>query len=187
MQLTPRPYSFNNPEGIYFVTFTVVFWLDVFVRARYKELFVQSLNYCITHKGLRVHAWCLMSSHAHLIISAQQPEKVNLSDIIRDLKKFTAGQIIREIESGPESRQEWLLNKFRFAASKNSRNTQYQFWQQTNHAEELLTNHFTDQKLQYIHQNPVQEGWVEEAHHYLYSSARDYSGLPGLVPITFIS
>ncbi|MGV3590035.1 MAG: REP-associated tyrosine transposase [Adhaeribacter sp.] len=187
MQLTPRPYSFNNPEGIYFVTFTVVFWLDVFVRARYKTIFTESLNFCVKNKGLQVHAWSLMSSHAHLIISAQQPEKVNLSDIIRDLKKFTAAQIIKEIEAGPESRQEWLLDKFRFAAGKNSRNTQYQFWQQNNHAEELLTNHFTDQKLQYIHQNPVQEGWVEEAHHYLYSSARDYSGLTGLVPVTFIN
>ena len=187
MHLTPRPYSFNNPEGIYFVTFTVVFWLDVFVRAWYKELFVESLKYCIKNKGLQVHAWCLMSSHAHFIISDAKPQTITLSDIMRDLKKFTASQIIREIEAGPESRQEWLLDKFRFAASKNSRNNQYQFWQQTNHAEELLTNHFIDQKLNYIHQNPVQEGWVEEAHHYLYSSARDYSGLPGLVPITLIS
>jgi putative transposase len=96
MLLTPRPYSLNNPAGMNFVRFTVVFWLDGFVRARYKEVFVQSLNYCITHKGLRVHAWYLMSSHAHLFISAQQPKKVNLSDIIRDMKKFTASQIIRE-------------------------------------------------------------------------------------------
>jgi len=186
MQLTPRPYSFNNPEGIYFVTFTVVFWLDVFVRARYKERFVESLAFCIKSKGLQVHAWCLMSSHAHLIISAANLEKTNLSDIIRDFKKYTASQIIREIEAGPESRQEWLLDKFRFAASKNSRNTTYQFWQQNNHAEELISNKFIDQKLTYIHQNPVQEGWVAEAYHYLYSSAPDYSGMKGLVPITFI-
>lgn len=187
MQLIPRPYSFNNPEGIYFVTFTVVLWLDVFVRVRYKQIFEESLNFCIKHKGLRVHAWCLMSSHAHLIISAENPERINLSDIIRDFKKFTAGQVIREIEAGPESRQEWLLDKFRFAAGKNSRNTTYQFWQQNNHAEELISNHFQEQKLDYIHQNPVQEGWVEEPQHYFYSSARDYSDLSGLVPISFIA
>lgn len=128
-----------------------------------------------------------MSSHAHFIISAANPEKTNLSNIIRDFKKFTAGQIIQEIEVGPESRQEWLLYKLRFAAGKNSRNSTYQFWQQNNHAEELRSNHFQEQKLQYIHQNPIQEGWVEEAHHYLYSSALDYSGHSGLVPITFIS
>ena len=186
MQLTPRPYSLRNPEGIYFVTFAVVFWLDVFVRERYKSLLVQSLNYCVEKKGLRAHAWCLMTSHVHLIISAAEPEKVNLSAILRDLKKFTAAQIIREIEIGIESRHAWLLDKFRFAAGKNSRNTTYQFWQQDNHAEELISNAFTQQKLDYIHANPVVEGWVEEASHYRYSSARDYSGGKGLVPISFL-
>ena len=186
MQLTPRPYSFNNPAGIYFVTFSVVFWLDVFVRATYKNLFVESLNFCIKNKGLRVHAWCLMTSHVHLIISAAEPTQVNLSDILRDLKKFTASQIIQEIKTGVESRSEWLLDKFTFAASKNSRNNAYQFWQQDNHAEELLSNTFIDQKLNYIHDNPVKEGWVEEAPHYVYSSARDYSGVTGLVPISFL-
>ncbi|QMU31382.1 REP-associated tyrosine transposase [Adhaeribacter radiodurans] len=186
MQLTPRPYSLRNPEGIYFVTFSVVFWLDVFVRQSFKNLFVESLNFCIKNKGLRVHAWCLMTSHVHLIISAAEPEKVNLSDILRDLKKFTASQIIREIETGSESRREWLLDKFRFAASQNSRNTTYQFWQQDNHAEELLSNKFIDQKLNYIHENPVKEGWVEEPQFYVYSSARDYSGNKGLVPINFL-
>ena len=187
MNLTPRPYSLNNPDGLYFVTFSVVFWLDIFVRLRYKDIWVQSLNYCIQHKRLRVHAWCLMSSHVHLILSADQPQFFQLSDIIRDLKKYTASQIIREIETGPESRREWLLDKFAFAAGKNSRNTNYQFWQQNNQAEELISNKFIDQKLTYIHQNPVQEGWVAEAYHYLYSSARDYSGTKGLVPITFIN
>jgi putative transposase len=187
MLITPRPYSMSNPDGMYFVSFSVVFWIDVFIRRRYKDIFVESLKFCILNKGLRVHAWCLMSSHVHLIISASEPEKVNLSDILRDLKKFTASQIIKEIETTNESRKEWLLDKFRFAASKNSRNSTFQFWQQNNHAEELISNKFIDQKLRYIHQNPVQEGWVEEPWHYLYSSARDYDGLPGMVPVELIS
>ncbi|GGK86597.1 transposase [Rufibacter glacialis] len=187
MKINPRPYHMQNPEGMYFVTFSIVFWIDVFIRARYKEIFVESLRFCIENKGLQVHAWCLMSSHAHLIISAKEPEKTNLSSILRDLKKYTAQQIIREIEeSGFESRQEWLLDKFAFAAKSNSRNSQYQFWQQNNHAMELLSIKFIDQKLQYIHDNPVKEGWVEEPEHYLYSSARDYAGTQGLVPVVLI-
>lgn len=186
MQLTPRPYSMTNPEGVYFVTFSVVFWLDVFVRECYKSIFVESLNFCVQNKGLRVHGWCLMTSHVHLIISAAEPVKANLSDILRDLKKFTATQIIRKIETGTESRREWLLDKFKFAASQNSRNSHYQFWQQNNHAEELISNLFMQQKLDYIHQNPVKEGWVAEAQHFVYSSARDYSDSKGLVPISFL-
>lgn len=164
----------------------MVFWLDVFIRARYKEIFVESLKFCIQHKGLQVHAWCLMTSHAHLIISAKEPEKTHLSAVLRDLKKYTAQQIIREIESELESRKEWLLDKFSFAAKSNSRNTTYQFWQQDNHAEELVTNKFLDQKLNYIHNNPVKDGWVEEPEHYLYSSARDYADLKGLVPVVLV-
>ena len=186
MQITPRPYSMSNPEGIYFVSFSVVFWIDVFIRRGYKDIFTESLKFCITNKGLQVHAWCLMSSHVHLIISAREPAKNNLSDILRDLKKFTSSQIIKEIEAGNESRQKWLLDKFKFAASKNTRNHTYQFWQQNNHAEELISNKFIDQKLQYVHQNPVVEGWVEEAKHYLYSSARDYCGVSGLVPVVLL-
>src|SRR4051812_2037785 len=122
MQITPRPYSMSNPEGIYFVSFSVVFWIDVFISRCYKDIFVESLKFCIANKGLRVHAWCLMSSHVHLIISAAKPKKVNLSNFLRNKKNFTASLIIREIETGIESRKEWLLDKFKFAASKNSRN-----------------------------------------------------------------
>jgi REP element-mobilizing transposase RayT len=186
MQLNPRPYHMQNPEGLYFVTFSVVFWIDVFIRAKYKEIFVESLRFCIKNKGLQVHAWCLMTSHVHLIISAKEPEKIQLSDSIRDLKKYTAQQILREIEGGVESRREWLMDKFAFAAKSNSRNTQYQFWQQNNHAEELFSNDFIDQKVQYIHHNAVKDGWVEEPEQYLYSSARDYAGIPGLVPVVLI-
>ena len=78
------------------------------------------------------------------------------------------------------------MDKLRFAASKNSRNATYQFWQHNNHAEELISNKYQEQKLHYIPQNPVLDGWVEEAYYYLYSNARDYTGLSGLIPIMFL-
>lgn len=59
MNQHPRPYSLNNPDGLYFVTFSVVFWIDIFVRLRYKDLLVQSLSYCIQNKSLRVPACSL--------------------------------------------------------------------------------------------------------------------------------
>jgi putative transposase len=82
-----------------------------------------------------------------------------------------------------ESRREWMIWLFERAAKKNSRNTTHQFWQQDNHAEELFSNTFKDQKLDYIHQNPVVEGWVDEPVHYLYSSARNYQGKSGLLEV----
>ena len=65
---------------------------------------VESLNYCIERKGLKVYAWCLMSNHIHIILQAA--EDFRLSDIIRDFKKFTAKAILKRIETEPESRRD---------------------------------------------------------------------------------
>ncbi len=61
-----------------------------------------------------------------------------------------------------------------FAARKHKRNSKYQFWTHENHAVELSTNKMIDQRLNYIHQNPVKAGIVESPEDYLYSSARNY-------------
>jgi putative transposase len=181
---TSKPYSINNPDGIYFVTFATVYWIDVFTRQRYKNIVVESLQYCQANKGLEIFAWCLMTNHIHLIVRAK--EGYHLSDILRDFKKYTASAVIKSMQTDVESRREWVLWLFERAAKKNSLNTTHQFWQQDNHPEELLSNAFKDQKLNYIHQNPVVEGWVEAPEHYLYSSAKNYAGEKGLLDVLFL-
>ena len=109
-----------------------------------------------------------------------------MSSTIRDFKSFTSKEITRTIKKADESRKEWILGQMKYYADKHKRNKDYQLWTHENHAISLETNKFKDQKLEYIHQNPVRVGIVEQAEHYLYSSARDYSGVNGLVPIEFI-
>ena len=98
-----RNYKFHNPNGLYFVSFAVVGWLDVFTRNKYKELFLESLQFCQKNKGMEIHAWCIMPSHIHLIfrsIGKQNPEQ-----LLGDLKRFTSKQIVKEIaENHQESR-----------------------------------------------------------------------------------
>lgn len=177
-------YRIGDQNEIHFLTFTVVGWIDVFTRKEYKLQIVDSLNYCTEHKGMIVYAWCLMSNHIHLICRASEGH--SLSDIIRDFKKFTAKAILKQIEDGPESRQKWMLNQFEYAGRNLKRITKYKFWKDDNHAIELNTNFLQDQKLEYIHQNPVKSLIVEEPQQYLFSSARDYYGTKGLVKISFI-
>jgi REP element-mobilizing transposase RayT len=179
-----RNYKIRDQTKLYFVSFAVVNWIDVFVRREYKEIVVDSLKYCIEHKGLEVYAWCIMSSHVHLIIgSSGQP----IEAILRDLKRHTSKTILKTIEEhNQESRKEWLLWMFRRAGSRNPNNDTYQFWQQHNHPIELSDNQIMQQKLDYLHQNPVEAGIVEEPWEYLYSSARDYAGNKGLIDIIFI-
>ncbi len=113
--------------------------------------------------------------------------KVKIEEIIRDLKRHTSKSILSEIESNPtESRKEWMLWMFERAGKRNPNNIHYQFWQQNNQPILLDSNALMDQKLAYIHQNPVVEGLVMESNQYPYSSAIDYSGSKGKVPIIFL-
>jgi REP element-mobilizing transposase RayT len=146
---------------------------------------IESLHHCQIKKGLVIHAWCLMSNHLHLIISKKG--KMQLEGILRDFKKFTSGTILKAIKDEPtESRKNWMIWIFKQAGKTNPNNRNFQFWQQDNHPEELITNEFIDQKLDYIHNNPVFAGLVDEPQHYRYSSARDYAGGKGLLDVVLI-
>ncbi|MEY2638659.1 MAG: hypothetical protein RIR90_141 [Bacteroidota bacterium] len=165
-------YKIRNKEAIHFITFAVVEWIDVFTRKVYRDLLLDSIRYCQKEKGLILHSWCIMSNHVHLVISARDN---NPSDILRDFKKYTSKKIIKAIIANPrESRKEWMLQVFRQKGQANSRNKQYQFWQQDNHPIEIFSRRFIRQKLNYIHNNPVAAGIVEKSEEYIYSSARDY-------------
>jgi hypothetical protein len=62
----------------------------------------------------------------------------------------------------------------------------YKFWDQDNHPIELFDNKIMQQKLDYIHNNPVEAGFVDKAEEYLYSSARNYAGIKGLIDLKYI-
>ena len=76
-----------------------------------------------------------------------------------------------------------MLNLFGFAGRTHSDNKDFKFWQSGNHPELVYSDKFFEQKLNYIHNNPVRAGWVEQPEDYLYSSAKDYQGLKGLIEI----
>jgi len=78
------------------------------------------------------------------------------------------------------------MKRFEFSAKAHARNSVYQLWTHENHAIELFTPAFTNQKLDYIHNNPVRAGIVENPEDYLYSSARNYAGLKAMVEIEFL-
>lgn len=178
-------YKFRNPDGVYFISFATVGWTDVFTRPVYKQIFVDSLRHCQERKGLELFGWCLMTNHAHLL--ARSKEGHRLSDTLRDLKKYTSKQIINAISENPhESRKEWLLTMFSNVGRYNPNNTKYQFWRQDNHPIETFTPAVVQQKLDYIHNNPVVEGIVEHPEHYIYSSATNYAEMGGLLEVEIL-
>ena len=179
-----RNYKFQNPEGWYFVSFATVFWLSVFTRRIYKDCIVKHLKFCIEEKGMVLGAWIVMSNHVHLIFRAKEN---NPSDLIKSLKVYTSKQLQKNIENNiQESRKEWLLWMMERAGSKNSNVKKRQFWQQHNKPIELWSAKVIDQKLDYIHNNPVEAGFVREPQDWKYSSAIDYSGGKGILDISFL-
>lgn len=95
-----RNYKFHNPEGLYFISFAVVGWLDVFIRNEYKEVLLESLMFCQKNKGLEIYAWCIMSSHVHLVFRSTQGQKPEL--LIGDLKRFTSKAVVKAIKENPQ-------------------------------------------------------------------------------------
>jgi len=167
-----RKYKFHNESGAYFISFATVYWLDVFTRQVYFNVLEESIDYCRAEKGMEVFAYCFMPSHVHLIFRSSNEEP---SGLIRDFKGFTARKLIKTIEENPqESRKEWLLWMMERAGKKKSNVKQCQFWQQHNKPIELWSEKVIQQKIDYIHNNPVESGFVTDPVDWKYSSARNY-------------
>ena len=169
--MTPEGYAIRDQTLPHFITATVVDWVDVFTRKSYRDCIINCLDFCIKNKGMILYGYVIMSNHVHMIIQSKDGK---LSDLLRDFKKFAAKTILEKIQSEPESRREWMLERFKLATESHSRNKNYQFWKYGNHPEEIYSNKFMWSKLDYIHLNPVRAGIVEKASQYIYSSASNY-------------
>jgi REP element-mobilizing transposase RayT len=177
-------YRIEDQSALYFLTLQVVDWIDVFTRQRYRDIFLDSLRYCQQKKDLQIFAYVIMSNHVHLIVNSPMG---GLSATIGDLKKFTSKAIISSINEEVESRRDWMLGLFKKNADQHQRNTEFQFWTHENHAVVLYSNKFIEEKLTYLHNNPVRAGLVEKPENYLYSSARNYAGLTSNLDIELLS
>jgi REP element-mobilizing transposase RayT len=178
-------YKAIMPDTGYFITVTTVGWIDIFTRLEQKYVITKALNYCQQHKGLEIYAYCIMSSHIHMLCKAK--EGFLLSHIMRDFKKYTSKKIIETIINSPESRREWLLIHFQKACEHFKRKQNYKVWQDGYHAEVCNSNTFIKQKLDYIHNNPVKDKIVTNPEDYIFSSARNYAELDNELDVVILT
>jgi REP element-mobilizing transposase RayT len=174
-------FKIYDREMSYFITMTVVDWIDVFTKSAYKKVIIESLEYCQKNKGLEIYGWCLMPNHLHMI--AKCVGRDSLSEVLRDFKKYTSRVITQMIRELPESRKEWMLDRFEQNGRRLKRIEKYKFWQDGNHAEIISRPALFYQKLRYIHNNPVKQLIVSKPEEYYCSSARNYAGLDYLLEI----
>jgi REP element-mobilizing transposase RayT len=172
-------YKLSEKEGTYFLTFQIVGWVDIFTRKIYRDIVIDNLKYCQQNKGLNIFAYVIMSNHIHLFV---QSEKGDLSGLIRDFKSYTSKKFIEIIESNSESRSDWMKIVFEYYGKFKNKQT-YQIWTREDHAEHVYSQKFIEQKINYIHENPVRAGLVEKPEEYLYSSARNYADMDAVIDI----
>ena len=151
----------------HFVTASIVKWLPVFVSSAPCEIIAESLRFCRCRKGLRIHAYVIMPTHLHMIVSAE----CDLSDVLRDLKRHTSKKLVEHfarIANPP------FINVFRYCGEKQHPSTDHKVWQDGNHPEMIMTQGFFEEKMNYIHENPLRKGLVTDPVAWKWSSIRAY-------------
>ena len=180
----PYAYQIHKQDAAYFLTPSVVELAHAFMKNKHKQILCDSLNHCVDTKGLEIFSYVIMSSHMHMMVRAKNN---NLSDVIRDFKKFSSRKLIETLNSNPEIGSTQLLEIYSTGGSNQKKKSAHQVWQYNNHAEEVYSPNFTLSKIRYIHNNPVEAGLVGRPEEYYYSSARDYSGIQGPVKVSLIN
>ena len=178
-------YKIHNIDGAYFVTFTIVEWIKVLEDDSYKRLITDNISFYQKNKGLIVYGYCIMPNHVHMIIQAG--DRFTVSEILRDLKKFTSRAIVRKLEEEKPEGYLTILNQFIEAGKPLKRIKSHKVWQDGNMAKLAYSNKFLMEKLSYIHNNPVEYGLCHSPWDYEFSSAINYSGKAGLVDVELLS
>ena len=171
----------KDNDKSYLITMTTVGGVDVFTKKGQKLLMLEYLNEFIKSKGIEIYGYCLMSNHLHIICRAKKG--FNLSTILKNFKKSTSKSIIKEIKEGKEKRKSWLLEIFSKAFDHLSPIQKYKVWQGSNQAILLYSDDFLVEKLNLIHNDPVEAMIVDKPTDYIFSSARNYASLEGVLDV----
>ncbi len=172
-------YKFMPGVYVYFVTFTMVDWLPVFINPEPIKIITACLRFCITNKHLKLYAYVIMPNHIHMVVSDSKFNNSRLQETLTAFRKFSGHNLADYIDKAlPESLSLVIHN-----THLNDRKRQV--WQSGWHAEGLVSEKFFHQKVNYIHENPVRKGYVRLPEDWVHSSAGYWlNGEEGEIPIT---
>jgi len=162
----------------YFHTSTIAGWQPVFTRKESVQILLDSFTWLQQNTDFKLHAYVVLENHLHFIASGSEHSKR-----IQQFKSFTARQLIDLLEQRGANT---LLKYFAYYKRKHKTESKYQLWQEGSHPEELSNEFMFKQRLAYIHNNPVERGYVDLPEHWRYSSARPYMGEASLLPIVLL-
>ena len=168
-------YLITEADKPHFLTCTVVEWLPLFSRPACVDILLDSWRYLQQNEAFKLYGYVVLENHLHFIAQAPRLDKC-----VSSFKSFTAQRLLRYLEDKQEQR---ILDRLHFARKTYKQDRQYQLWQEGSHAELVFSEEIMRQKLDYIHNNPVKRGYVEQPEHWRYCSAKHYLGEGGLIEI----
>lgn len=171
--MTRSRYRFGDEHFPHFMTSTIVAWLPVFSNPELASVVLESWRFLQSQRQIDILAWVLLENHVHWI--AVGPE---LSRRVVEFKSFTATSIFKLLK---QRGMKTLLQELEYYKLKHKVDQQHQLWQEGSHPQVLETDTMVWQKVEYIHNNPLRRGYVDDPTHWRYSSARCYAGQSGLI------
>jgi REP element-mobilizing transposase RayT len=173
--MTRTRYRIDETQYPYFLTCTIVGWLPVFTRPEAVEVVLDSWRFLQQNQNMALFGYVILENHLHWIAAAPR-----LPAALKSFKMFTARRLIDLLQiHGAEV----ILGQLRALKLPHKTRSQYQFWQEGSHPKQIGNNAVMRQKLDYLHNNPVKRGYVDDPLHWRYSSARNYAGQAGLIEV----
>ncbi len=168
-------YKIYEPAYPHFITCTVLHWIPLFTRKESVEIVLESFKYLQQTDNLKLYAYVILENHIHIIAQSD-----NIGQSMAKFKRHTARQLIKLLE---QENVKTILDQLAFYKKAHKSDRTYQVWQEGLQPKLIQTDAIMISKIKYIHQNPVKRGYVDEAKHWRYSSARDYEGVNGLLEV----
>lgn len=164
-----------EPTHPHFLTCTVLHWLPIFTNQTSVQIVIDSLAYLQKSDNLTVFSYVILENHLHLVAQSDDIRKS-----MQKFKAFTAYELLKLLQ---KQKATTLLKQFAFHKKAHKSKSSYQIWEEGFHPKLIISENMMFEKIDYVHQNPVKRGYVEEAEYWRYSSARDYKGVKGLLEI----
>lgn len=171
-------FTFHETYYPYFITCSVLDGIVLFSDPELANIILSSLRFIQEEKGVKLFGYVIMENHCHMVVQSEKP-----TEHIRNFKSFTAKKVILSLE---ERERTLILEKLKFHKKLHKHQSIHQVWQEGVHAKQIDSDEKMNAVLEYIHFNPVKAGYVDDPEHWRYSSARNYLGKDGLIPVSFI-
>jgi len=168
-------YKIYEPSQPHFVTCTILHWIPIFTNQESVSIVINSLKYLQKSDNLKIYAYVILENHLHLVVQSN-----DLAKTMAKFKRYTAIEIIKLIKRKNIST---ILEQLAFYKKAHKKDREYQLWQEGIQPKQIISHKMMKEKIEYIHNNPVKRGYIDNPIHWRYSSARDYEGIKGLIDI----